>query len=393
MTGRERIAAALSPAGSDELGAVVCYTGIFVRDHWSALTDRPWWVQWSPSIDEQLAWHREIAQRLDQDWVRLPAAAPRAVRERTCVEVVDPQRLRLTDRQDGVSHEIEQPQVSGWSPSAAVESVHPAKLAESEGEVEAAIPAPQPFDAAAFVSDGCADLAQAILADFGAELYPIAHVCSPLWLCYQLWGFDGMMTQLALEPELVKLACQRYLDRCLRDIQVAATLGAHGIWIEECLTDLVSPPMFERFNLPGLQAIVEAIRAAGMQSIYYYCGDPDDRYDLLLSAGADALALEEAKKGFSIDILDVVERVGGQCAVFGNLDAIGVLQDGDDAALQAAVAAQVDAGRRHGGRFVVSVGSPVTPGTKVERVRRFIDLAHALGRGCSTLDPNRARPG
>ena len=71
-------------------------------------------------------------------------------------------------------------------------------------------------------------------------------------------------------------------------------------------------------------------------------------------------------------------RATGRCAVFGNLDAVGVLQDGTDAALRAEVARQLEAGRRAEGRFVMSLGSPVTPGTPVARVRQYCDLVREL---------------
>jgi uroporphyrinogen-III decarboxylase len=157
-------------------------------------------------------------------------------------------------------------------------------------------------------------------------------------------------------------------------------LGAAGMWLEECLTDCISPEAFARLNLPFLRPLVEAIRGAGLKSIYYFCGDPRGKWDLLLDVGADALALEESKKGFVIDIDDVVERVAGRCAVLGNLDAIGVLERGSDAELRAELARQVAAGRRNASRFITSLGSPVTPDTSVERVRRFCDVAHELGR-------------
>jgi uroporphyrinogen-III decarboxylase len=82
-----------------------------------------------------------------------------------------------------------------------------------------------------------------------------------------------------------------------------------------------------------------------------------------------------------IDIEDVVERTRGRCTVFGNLDAISLLQDGTEAELRAEVARQIAAGRRNGSRFVMSLGSPVTPGTTAQRVRLYCDLTHELGAG------------
>jgi len=69
-----------------------------------------------------------------------------------------------------------------------------------------------------------------------------------------------------------------------------------------------------------------------------------------------------------------VSRTAGRCVVFGNLDAIGVLESGSEVELRFEVRRQLEAGRRNGNRFIMSTGSPVTPGTSVERVRLFADL-------------------
>jgi uroporphyrinogen-III decarboxylase len=215
-----------------------------------------------------------------------------------------------------------------------------------------------------------------MLQEFGEELYPICHIGTPLWMCYSLWGFEGMMTMIASRPDLVERACGRFTDRAIHQAQVVSILGAAGVWLEECLTDMVSPAAFARFNAPCVRRLVEAIRNEGMHSIYYYCGDPAGKWEHLLAAGADALSLEESKKGFEIDIENVVDRVQGRCAVLGNLDAMVLLQEGTEAELRREIERQIRAGRRNGSRFVLSIGSPVTPATPVERVRLYCDLAH-----------------
>ena len=51
-------------------------------------------------------------------------------------------------------------------------------------------------------------------------------------------------------PDLVHYACRRYLDHALHKVRRAAAMGAAGIWIEECLTDLVSPESYTSLSLP-----------------------------------------------------------------------------------------------------------------------------------------------
>jgi len=340
MTGREKIRAALAPGGTDQVPGVICYEGIYIRDHWDQLTDCPWWWQSSPDPDHQLAWRRDVIAATGQDWLCLPSCPSRAQREATAVEQRD-DGVYLTDRRDGTQRKLERPTVGGWDPAGATGPVAPPSLPQRPEDVDAAVPMPPEFDAESFLAAGHADLAAALLAGPGAELFPIHHVCSPLWCCYGAWGFEGMMLLLADRPDLIHQACQRYLAQSIADARRSAALGAEGIWIEECLTDMISPAAFESINAAYLRPLVAEIRRLGLKSIYYYCGDPAGKWDTILSVGPDALSLEESKKGFTIDLAEVVDRVAGRCSVLGNLDAIAALEKATDEALRAAVARQL----------------------------------------------------
>lgn len=379
MTGREKIEAAFSPEGTPEVAAVICYEGIYVRDHWDELTDRPWWDMFSLDIDDQVAWRRDVVERTGMDWLDLPNGASREHRANTRMEG-RPDGVYTVNTRTGESSPLLRPLVSGWSRDRRLHSVRPERPPDTPEAIEAAF-APYvdvPPDWA--YTEGRDDLARRLLGEFGGTHFPLRGVDSPLWRCYGLWGFEGMMERVAERPDLIEYACRRWLEIAIECVEEAVHLGAAGIWLEECFTDCISPDAFLKLNLPFLRELVEAIRAAGLRSIYYFCGDPTGKWDLLLDVGADALALEESKKGFVIDIDDVADRVAGRCTVLGNLDAIHLLEHGSDDELRAEIVRQIAAGRRNGSRFIMSLGSPVTPGTSVERVRRFCDIAHELGR-------------
>jgi hypothetical protein len=371
------IEAALSPEGTPEIPAVICYEGIYVRDHWDQLTPSPWWYRSAPDVERQVAWRRDAIARTGQDWFVLAPGRSREERRRLDVQV-GATGVYLVDRLTGGRERIDEPRIGGWTATDGVESLHPAWPPTTPDGIDQLVP--QPPDVGRVLADGRGELAAALLAGFGASLYPIWHVSSPLWRGYHLWGFEGLMTMVAERPELVEHACRRYLALGIGEVQLGAALGAAGVWIEDCMTDAISPRAFARLNLPFVRALVEEVRAAGLKSIYYYCGDPTDRWDHLLAVGADALSLEESKKGFVVDVDEVVQRVRGRCAVLGNLDAIELLPHASEDELRAEIQRQVAAGRRNGSRFVMSLGSPVTPGTPVSKVRLYCDLAHELGR-------------
>ena len=103
-----------------------------------------------------------------------------------------------------------------------------------------------------------------------------------------------------------------------------------------------------------------------------------DRLDAIASTGADALAMEASMKNYVNDIDEIVERIGGRMALFGNIDPVGVLEGGSDEELDAEISRQVAAGRKARG-FLVSTGSPITPGTPLARVQRYIKRGREFG--------------
>lgn len=376
MTGRDRIEAAFTRDGSPAFGAVIPYEGIFYRDHYEDLLDCPWWYTCAPDLERQVEWHRQAMERTGQDWFYLPFFSARADRE----------RMRLEERADGVysvnretgeTRRLERPPIGGevFGTGAAPD----ADVPETPAEIDRLIPPVESGSMDRMLENGHGDLARALLEGPARGLFPISHVNSPLWCTFNLWGFEGMMMMTAMQPDLVRRAADRFLAHAVHGVRTAAALGARGIWIEECLTDMISPSAFAELNVPCLQKLVAAIHDAGLHSIYYYCGDPNDRLALLLSTGAEALSLEEGKKGFRIDIESVARTVDGRCVLLGNLDAVGHLESAAEAELEREIARQLDAGRRHGSRFIMSLGSPVTPGTPVDRVRAYTDTVHRRG--------------
>lgn len=368
---------AFGPSGCRESPAVICYEGIFIRDHLDAVSSLPWWYQYSPSIDEQLQWRSDVIATIGQDWFRLPLSYStderRTFRLERRADVVF-----LVDGRTGERRRIERPAVGGWTAGSGVESVHPERLPASEADIDDLIPLGEEPGGGSVVCSGKAELAHRLLQGCGDELYPYATASSPFWLCYELWGFEGLMVASATTPDLVRYACERYCRQQIDLLRTSSLLGARGIWIEECMADLLSPAQFASLSLPYVRRIADEIRARQMHAIYYYCGNPEGKWDLLLDSHADALSLEEGKKGFTIDIERAAERLDGSLVLFGNVDAIGVLERGSREELEAEIRRQLRAARRNRDRFVVSLGSPVTPGTSPERVREYCALVRQL---------------
>lgn len=383
MTGKEKVRAAFSKEGTAEIPAVICYEGIFVRDHWEQITDYPWWYLFAPSLEQQLAWHRHLLERIPADWFSMPHWYSAEERDGLRLAPGDDEVI-LENGRTGKRRRIERPGVAGENKFramiAAGYSAAKPKMPDDRDAIDRELECGKYAVASdVALAGGCADLARALVEGPARDLYPLGSIPSPLWRCLARWNFEETMMMCLTNPEPVRHAVSRLTEQAVASVAAAKALGAEGIWIEECMTDMLGPAQFESLQVPGMQALTSEIRAHGMRSIYYYCGNPAGKWDLILESGADVLSLEESKKTFNIDIEDVVRRVQGRCALLGNLDAIGVLQDGSNEMLRREIARQIAAGRHNGNRFAMSLGSPITPATPVERIRRYCQITHELG--------------
>jgi hypothetical protein len=372
MTGLQRILAAFSEQGTTDFAAVACYPGILTRDHYFELTDLPWWTAHDPNPVVQLRSLTEQNEAVGFDWYGFGPGASREEQEAVSIAVEGENAFRL-DRLTGRKTRLEPPVVSGTL-SVRQEDYpiidNPAAFLE-----ERVIQGP-PF---ADLAPGEDDLPKLMMSSpYGRTHFAYYSIGGAMWAVSGAMGYEQFFAFLATDPEPIFAAARRYLFNSIQRVKAAAAAGCHGIWIEDCMMDMIGPARFAKYNLPVIQELVQAIRNTGMKSIYYFCGNPWPVMDLLLETGADALSLEESKKGFSIDIEDVVARVQGSMTVLGNLDAIEILEQGSLDDLRREVARQLDVGRRNNGRFIMSTGSPVTPGTTIKRLHDYISLVREL---------------
>ena len=375
MNGREKILAALSYEGTNEIPVVICYEDIYIRDHWKDLTYCPWWFTVEPDIEKQLKWRNDVFPKISQDWFSLPTGYSKE--DRANISISEGQgAVVLHNSKTGKNETINEPIIGGDSYTSVQKTVAP----QSKEEIDRRIEALYNRNIDNMKTDGSCDLANSVKTGIGAGKLPLRHVPSPLYHCVYMWGYENFMTELFDEPGLIKYAADKFEEKNRKLITESAILGAEVLWIEECFLDAISPAMFETYNLPYMSRLISDIRAAGMKSIYYHCGDPKGKIELILKTNPDAVSFEEGKKGFQIDIQQVVELINKRCAVLGNLDAMWLLPYCTELELKNEINRQISAGRKNGGRFIMSIGSPVTPGTSVSKVKQYCDITRELGK-------------
>ena len=222
-----------------------------------------------------------------------------------------------------------------------------------------------------------------ILAERVGDRLPISCIApTPFWSTYGLLGFQGMMVMMREKPELFAYLMERRGRQRMEMLKGLARAGVEYVWLEECLSsaDLISPRDYERFAFATTGPTIAEAKRLGLTVILYYCGDVVPRLPWLKRLGMDALAVEESKKGFTVDIADVIAGVDGACCVFGNVDAVRVMLDGTRGAIRAEVERQLRLGQRAKG-FVLCQGSPFTLDTPPDKVGWFVACARRHGGG------------
>lgn len=186
-------------------------------------------------------------------------------------------------------------------------------------------------------------------------------------------GFQGMMEAFVERPKLVHRLLEEGIPQRSASLEAAYAVGVRVIFLEETLSsaDVISPAMYREFSLPYAKRALEFYRDQGFFTIYYFTGNLMPLLGDLRELPFDALAFEEDRKGYGIDLAKVRRIVGSDRVLFGNIDAL-FLETASDRELLLEVRRQIAVGGP-ADRFVVSTGSPLTPRTTRERLRFFVE--------------------
>jgi hypothetical protein len=283
---------------------------------------------------------------------------------------VDAESVRVFDRGAG-------PEVSGitphgnWDRSAVLNTE-----ADVDRYFEPPPPAAPPKDTGKPQVDPYADL-RAAHRNAITDSFRVGGFTSSFVSAIGAMSYQGAMLALHDKPKVLAHFVRRATEERLRCIRSADTVD--GFWFDDYYTDVISPAQYlEYVHKPNLE-LAKAVREKGKLCMYYFCGDILAKLDLALELEVDAIAFEESKKWFRIDVGEVRRRVGNRKAVMGNMDGLHLLPRGSKDQIVDEVKRQLSVAARDGG-FVMGAGSPIAPDTSAENMLAFLDATRRFGR-------------
>ena len=292
------------------------------------------------------------------DWLSLPIVGSRESLEGPLVALEDEGACYWTNAA-GMRRRLDVPFSDAVSPQ--WEASDPPRSVE---EARARMPVPEPRD---IEEAGYLELARRLLAEVG-DTYALCWLTgSPYTAGYAHLGFQGLMLAMREQPEVLVAIVERQLEAALAWARAVRNAGVQVVFVEEwaCGADLISPEHYRTFAWPFERELCRGLGRLGFKTVLYFCGAIEDRLAELGGLGADALAFEESKKGWRVDIGQVRTMVGPGRCLFGNLDVVRV-RDGGRETLQGDVRRQIDAAGPEA--FVTSIGSPLTLNTPPQKV-------------------------
>ncbi|MGC8873350.1 MAG: uroporphyrinogen decarboxylase family protein [Chloroflexia bacterium] len=315
------------------------------------------------------------------DWMEIHRGASRAWAERTEIVCLADGTLCYRDRETGMQVPMDQVPIPTGDTVLAPPNASQRDLWDISDDlrgpedVDERIPIP---DSDQLLARGDWDLPRRVVSDYGDRYFLSTVLDTPFSDAYDLLGFQGLMVIQHDNPRLLHHLLERKLRQTMEVMTAWARTGIHGVYVEEVFTgaDVISPRSYDEFVFPYNRPLFQHMRRLGLLSIHYVCGDVLPRLERMVELGVDAIAVEESKKSFRIELEDVVERVAGRAAVFGNIDAIRFGLHATLEEMAAEVRRQAAIGARARG-FVVSTGSPFPLDTNPRLIDTLIATAHS----------------
>ncbi len=201
---------------------------------------------------------------------------------------------------------------------------------------------------------------QLLKAEAGNEVALGAWVPGPFTLAAQLVELGTLYTDVKESPQEVARMLKTLTNVLIAVARAYHSAGADFLTVHEMggSPGVIGPAAFQELVLPHLQTLMAALPAPRVLSV---CGNTNQAMELLEQAGAEAISVDQTN-----DLAHSRRRLESQ-RLFGNIDPVKVLDEGDEAAVRRAVRSAVQAGVD-----AIWPGCDLPPSVPIENVRAMV---------------------
>ncbi|MFA6563680.1 MAG: uroporphyrinogen decarboxylase family protein [Verrucomicrobiia bacterium] len=214
------------------------------------------------------------------------------------------------------------------------------------------------------------DALQRVVAALGRDVFIVACFDQyPFSLAAALMGINEIMLKLVDDPPFVEALMERCMEYGLAYGRALANAGADSLSGGDSPAGLVGPRLYREVALPFEKRLIADLKSAtGKPVSLHICGDGTPILADMASSGADVLEIDH-----KVDLSLACKVVPPQTALWGNLDPVAVLAQGNAAQVRRAVREALETVKAHGRRrFVLSSGCTLAVETPPENLEAML---------------------
>lgn len=123
-------------------------------------------------------------------------------------------------------------------------------------------------------------------------------------------GFENGLIAMLEKPDKMEYLIHRSYEALLPRMVALKEMGADGYIGSEtyCSADIMSPKLYHELIFEAQKNFYNELCKIGLIPITYFTGDINPLLDVIKELGVKGLMVEESKKSFSLDIVNIYER-------------------------------------------------------------------------------------
>jgi uroporphyrinogen decarboxylase len=211
---------------------------------------------------------------------------------------------------------------------------------------------------------------------FGERVCVCGGNAAPFSSACLLFGLNEALMMIHTDPDLLKAACDFFVDVQIDWGLAQFEAGAHALWLGDCnaMSNLISAEQYKRFAFEPCARVIEAYNRAGGLTFLHNSEEALPHLEVAAGIGASCINV-----GPGIDIAKAKDVLRGKVCLSGNLDPIKVLMNGRPEEV-AAEAERIMKAASPGGGFIFNTGEMNPRDVPEANMRAMIQAAKKMAR-------------
>ena len=198
-----------------------------------------------------------------------------------------------------------------------------------------------------------------------------AGAIGPFSLAGRLVDVSEAMIYCYTEPEMLHALLEKCTRFAIEYILEFKKAGANGVVLAEPLAGVISPAQEQEYSAPYVKQIVDAVQDENFIVIYHNCGN----YAYLMTDSIRSNGCLAFHFGDSVDMAQILEKMGHEHLVMGNISPSGEFRNGTPETMRAAVTDLMNRCGKHP-NFVPSSGCDLPPVCSWENINAFFEAVN-----------------